>query len=201
MNLSSEISLWLNEVIFWIGILVVIIGLLFILIPQQLDRFASRTNTWISTNKFFDNLDRSRDQDEFFYGHNKIVGALIVLCSIYILNLILVSPGYELMARTLELMAESEFTNWLYPQLLILLVIATFIALFVGVIIFIRPSALRAFDAWVNRWVDTQDKLEVFDATHSIAEEKVKNNLRIYGIIVFLGGCYITATIYLAQAS
>ncbi|MDJ0834671.1 MAG: hypothetical protein QNJ69_14190 [Gammaproteobacteria bacterium] len=201
MNLYNEINLWLSDAIFWIGVLVVIIGLLFIIVPGQVDRFASRTNKWISTSQFFESLDRHRDQDQFFYLHHRIVGTLIVLCSIYIFNLILVNPGYEVMARTLEQMAGSAFTSWLYPQLLIILVVATFIALFVGVIIFIRPAMLKAFDARVNRWVDTQGKLEVFDSTHSLPEDKVKNNLRFYGVIVFLGGCYITLTIYLAQAS
>ena len=201
MDLYTVINLWISEAIFWIGILIVITGLLFILMPARIDNLASRANKWISTSQFFQDLDRFRDNDRFFYRYHKITGAAIVLCTVYIFHILLVNPGYAAMTGLLESMADSAFSNWLYPQLLIILMLVSFIALFIGVIIFTRPTALKNFDAWVSRWIETQEKLQVFDATHSLAEEKVKKNLRVYGIIVFLGGCYITLTIYLAQLS
>ena len=201
MNSNSEISQWIYESIFWIGILIMITGILFMLIPGQIEKVASRMNRWICTNSFFHMIDRPRNQDRVFYRYHKIVGTIVVICSIYIFYVFLVDIGYEKMVLMLEKLANTAFTMWLYPQLLNILLLATVFSLLMGVIIFIRPSALKDFENWSNRWFDTNAKLKVFDTTHSFPEEKVKRNSRIFGLIVFLCGCYITASMYIALSS
>ena len=103
------------------------------------------------------------------------------------------------MVLSLEKIAETAFTKWLYPQLLNIVLIATIFTLIIGVVIAVRPSTLKNFESTTNRWFDTNRKLKVFDATHSLPEDKVRKNSRAFGLIILLGGCYITASMYLIR--
>jgi len=72
-----------------------------------------------------------------------------------------------------------------------LLIGAMVLAFIFGVIMFIRPSALKTFERWSNYWVDTDAKLKVLDERKDLPDSILPGNPRIFGIFVIFGAIYI----------
>ena len=99
--------------------------------------------------------------------------------------------GIDSTAEKLLTVAESEFEKWLFVTAYYLLIGAMFLSLLFGLIMFIRPSALKSFEAWGNHWVDTDDSLKTLDKNKELFDWVLPRNQRIFGFFVTVGAIYI----------
>lgn len=182
---------WLASVLFWVGVLLVPVGLALIVVPGRILGSQARINRWISSREFFDRLNAPRYQERLFYRHHRWTGGVVMLLS----GLCLFRLGLDLRLTALESIlqriARTPFEAWLFPQLYWILMLLLALAFTAGVIIFIRPSVLKRFEAWANRWVETDGRLERLDTVKDIPAHILPGKPRLFGLAVLAGALYI----------
>jgi len=99
--------------------------------------------------------------------------------------------GLQVTAAWFLTLAESAFERWLFVNLYFLLIFMMFVAVLLGSIMVIRPSALKKLEAWGNRWIGTEEKLRSLDQVHDIPGNILAEKPRLFGVFVLLGSAYI----------
>ena len=167
------------------------LGLFLLIAPSRVARLGEIMNRWVSTQAFFDAINRPRYQEKFIYRHHRIFGGVVSLLSICTLYMLVFYSGMEVTAGFFESLAQTSFERWLFTNLYYMLVFVVVLALACGVVIFVRPSALKRLEAWSNRWIATDDKLKTLDEVHELPGGIFSSRPRLFGIFVLLGAFYI----------
>ena len=191
VSAETHTTIWLASSLFWVGALLVPLGLFLLLAPTRVARLGEIMNRWVSTQKFFDAINRPRYQEKFVYRHHRIFGIVVTLLSVCVLYMLVFYSGMEVTVGYFQGLAQSGFENWLFTNLYYILVFVVSLALVCGIVIFIRPSALKRVEAWSNQWVATEDKLKPLDEVHEIPGGIFSSRPRLFGVFVLLGACYI----------
>ena len=147
ISTDSQIALWLVSSLFWIGVTLIPLGLLLVLVPQKAMRLTNFLNQWISTQAFFEAINKPRYQERLFYRHHYLLGLVIVLLSALSIYMLVFYSGMETTASYFLQLAHSEFERWLFVNLYYMLVFLMVISLLIGGIIIARPSALKKLEA------------------------------------------------------
>ena len=180
---------WFFVSLFWSGVLMLAIGIIFLIAPAWAFSTSNKLNRWVSTKTLFDTLDKPRYQERWIYRHHCIFGIIIVLIACYVFYVFLIAIGMDAMVVKLTAFADSEFNKWLFEQVFYIFLGANMIALIIGLIILIRPSALKGFEERSNRWIETNEELARLD--RNITTDLHLGNPRLFGLAVVLGGIYI----------
>ena len=182
--------------LFILGVLLLPVGIGFMLIPGKIFKFGIKMNRWVSTESFFNKINTPIYKERFFYRHNKILGAFIVFASVFCLYILTFDAGEKNVSIILNRLAESSAEAWMFIILFYMLVIAIILALVFGVIMFIRPSALKSIEKIGNRWIDTDVLLKALDESKDLPDKILPGNPRIFGFVVTLGAIYIIWSTY-----
>lgn len=197
-GINTEIMQWLLASLFWIGALMALFGAAVLIKPDLLLRWSGRLNRWISTTGFFQVLDAPHQTEHVFYRHHRLLGLAIVAGSAWCLYTFIfgVDSG-RLLASLPVLAVGKEVSAWLYGTLYNLLLAANALAIVLGLIVFIRPSLLKGIESWANHWVRSEKIAQPLDETHFIPEKILPGNVRVFALVVLLGGLYIMSSIAL----
>ena len=195
MDTTSELYIWALNFLLVIGVLLIPIGLGFIFVPDKLFKVAARLNRWIMTDHFFDKINKPIYKERFFYRHHRIFGIFIILFSLFCIYMLTVYIGMGSMTVNLEKLAESEFEKWLFVILYYLLLVAVFLTLIFGLIMFLRPSALKSFESWSNHWIDAETPLKVLDREKDLPDRFLLGNPRIFGLLIVIAAIYIILSV------
>jgi uncharacterized protein YjeT (DUF2065 family) len=183
---------WLVSSLFILGILVILLGLSIVLLPEKINKMALKLNRWVSTEHYFDKVDKPRYIERAIYRNSTIVGLLIILGSAYCLFTFLYNTNIDYLITKLPLINDNELmTEWLYSSLIYILIAANFICLILGFIILLRPSCLKSIEKLSNQWIHTKPFLNKLDSTRSMPEYKLQGKMRVFGLFVIIGGIFI----------
>jgi hypothetical protein len=191
MGINNEIQLWAVTSIMMIGLLIFFIGVWILIRPEGFLKASKSLGRWISTDAFFESLDRPRYQERFIYKHHRIAGLMIITGAAYTLFMMYSKVDMQMFVAQLPQIGTQFWTEWLYGVVYILLISANLMALLLGLIVLIRPSTLKVIEKYLNKWVVTGQDLKKLDQTHEIALEVLPGNPRLFGLAVTLGGIYI----------
>ncbi len=192
MDYSTEFYQWILDSIFMIGILLLPVGLGFCLFPEKLFDIANRMNRWIVTDHFFHMINKPRYKESFFYRHHRTFGMVIFIVSIASLYTLTFYLGIETILHVLNKLAGSAFEKWLYVILYYLFLGFLSLTVIIGVIMFVRPSALKSFEKWSNYWVDTDTPLKVLNRENNMPDKLLPgSNPRVFGLFVILAAIYM----------
>lgn len=187
MILNTEIQFWLASSMLLLGALVFLLGLWILSVPDNFLKVAQMMSKWISTDQYFDYMDRPRYQERFIYKHHHVAGVLIVLGAMY--TLVMLSGDVDI--KKLPVIINSFWSSWIYNSFYYLLIGANLLAVAAGIVVFIRPSLLKGVEGSLNKWISTGDNLKKLDETHEISLDILPGNPRLFGLAVMLGGLYI----------
>ncbi|GEM_PF-3137289 len=191
MNFSNYAALWIGNTLFIIGVILLFIGVGFILFPDKIFKLAGRLNFWVNTESFFNRINKPRYKEVYFYRHHKIFGAIIFISTLVCLYTMVISIGIESTTNSLMNISKSEFEGWLFVNLYYILIFTNILAVIFGIIMIIRPSALKTFEIWSNHWVDTDSSLKKLDAQKDLPDRILPGNPRIFGLFIIFGAIYI----------
>lgn len=192
---NAAITGWLNDALWSLGAVGVLVatlaGLWLVVAPASALRVANRLNREYSINWLQRALDTPRYTEPWIYRHHRIVGALLVVATSYffwqlatdfsIEGLVALFAG-TLPAIALEVLAK-VFTS--------ILVIGNAAGLILGVVIFVRPSALKGTESWANHWIASEKAVEFLDRRDDRAEGFAHRYPRR------VGGVILAATVYI----
>jgi len=191
MNLTNEFYTWALDFLFIIGVFLIPVGLGFMLVPDKLFKMANKLNRWVHTDSFFNKINAPVYKERFFYRHHRAFGISVLIVSVVCLYMLTFFIGIETIMADLVKLAGSEFEKWLFVILYYLLITANILAFLFGLVMVIRPSALKPFEAWGNRWIDTDGPLKVLDRKKDLPDRILPGNPRIFGFFVTLAAIYI----------
>jgi len=191
MGINNEIQLWAINSIMMIGLLIFFIGLWILILPQGFLKASKLLGRWISTDAFFEFLDRPRYQERIIYKYHRIAGTLIITGAVYTLFIMIQKIEISMLVSQLPQIVGRFWSEWFYGALYGLVISANLLALIVGGIVLIRPSLLKILETYLNKWVITGQDLKKLDQSHEIALDILPGNPRLFGLAVTLGGVYI----------
>jgi len=163
-------------------LLATIVGVAVALRPALIARLKGAAERRYSLRRATRGLDIPRNVDPLFYRHHRICGALIVALAVFLLYVLV----FEETARWQSLFADDyrHLGAALVDLARIVVWIASILALIVGTIVFVRPSALKAAERWANRWVTTRPYTRGLEREYSGLDERLTRYPRIWGTIV-----------------
>jgi len=185
--MTTVAALLLQALILALGVLLAIamvIGILVALRPQLLERFETRSGQRFSMRRATRLFDIPRNVDRWFYRHHRVYGAAVVVLAVALLSFLafgqpqvawysLFDPGNRVAGEIV--IDTARIVLWLLGLF----------ALAVGVVVFLRPSALKAFEAWSNRWLTPRRALRNVEAAeYHGAEQWVRRHPRGWGVAV-----------------
>ena len=154
-------------------------------------RFGDSLNRWVSSEHFFEVLNKPRYQEQKIYHYHRIFGALFAIfaaLSIYMLGFY---TSIDTILKGLEAFADGAFYEWLFVNLYYMILALNVIVLGISMVIFVKPSLLKQVETWSNRWIQTDDKFEALDRLHEISENILPGQPRLFGVFVCMGALYI----------
>ena len=161
--------------------------------PALLARLKTAAERRYSMRRATRRLDVPRNIDPLFYRHHRVAGAVVVALAVFLLYVLV----FEETGRWQALVADD------YRQLAAILVefahivvwIASILALIVGTIVFVRPSALKAVERRANRWVTTRPYTRGLEREHTGLDERLARHPRVWGTIIAIAGLVSTLLI------
>lgn len=180
-----------GQSLFILSVISMIFGVVMLIKPDVIMHLSNRMNTWIETGSYIDKVNRQQNTDHLFYRYHKLIGALIVIGALYTLyNLVIRTEGQSFVTM-LPASWHIDAREWISDAIVYFIDVINILAIFFGIIIFTRPSALKDIEELANRWLTSESRLAVLDKQISTDDKESENTLRIIGLLVILGSFYI----------
>ena len=180
---------FLLALLYWSSVVMLLIGLCIMLFPKRMVRLSLKLNHWISTEKFFNRLDEKRHGERFFYRHHVIFGIFLVTAAVYVFYAFMFSFDPE--KFSLSLFASRAANQWLLQSLVFINLVFSVLIFLIGVIVVIRPSLLKSFEAAANRWIVVDQSLKKLDVQMKMPDTMFTRRPRFMGFLIVIGSIYI----------
>lgn len=181
---------WLTGSLFWLGAVVLIIGLWLLISPASFLKTGNLLGRWVSTDSYFETLDRPRFQERAIYKYHRGFGALIFSGALYSM-VILMMTETDIVIDQLPVIVNRHWSEWFYLTLYSILIGANGLAAVVGLLVFIRPSLIKGIEQVLNKWIGIEQKLKKLDERHEISLSILPGSPRLFGLAVSLAGIYM----------
>ncbi len=188
---AYEIYTWVLTSLFWIAPVLFALGLALVIVPTRVMHIGNSLNRWVSSNGIVEFVNAPRYVESLLYRQHRIFGAAIVIISAGTTYMLVFYASREQVLDGIGAVAAGPFYEWLFVNLYYLLVAFNLLALAMGMALFIRPSLLKRFEHWGNRWVDTEEKLASLDKVYEIPENILPGRPRLFGMFVSLAASYM----------
>lgn len=192
---------WLASVLFWLGLCIAAFGLVLLLFPAYAVQLGHRMNRWVSTDAFFQLLDRPHYRERLVYRWHRLFGVLVVFASLYIIYVFGFRTDVDVLVRAMPLFREKIINQWLIDALIYFFLGASCLTCGLGLLISIRPSLLKRLEQGANAWIGLDKSLDKLNNRYEIPENILPGNVRLFGTFVLLGGLYIMFATFRFAAS
>ena len=136
--------------------------------------------------------------EPFFYKHSKINGSILILGSLFIFYTLL-TFNFDMLIPYLPGQISPFVCKWLSQAgQLFFFIGSTFILIF-GLIVFIRPSLIKTFEATANRWLSAPFIFSFLNPNRKKSTQWLSAYPRILGIFFTLFALFILFTFLPAQ--
>lgn len=163
-------------------------GVWMLLQPEQALRFNQRVSKWVPTDGYSEAMGKSHATERFFYRYHRIYGLLLLASGLFMLYVISAGRWGRDLTRVFSL---GEW-SWLARDVGTLLMVMTgVLAAAFGLIVLIRPSLLRSVEAWLNRWISTENKSKPLDVLHYAPDQFVSRHARLMAALIVIGSLYV----------
>lgn len=191
-----EIILWRSLATFLLvgAVAGVVVSLLLIYRPAMFERLNRAASRWISMRRLDRGADRRISLEQWFYRHHRLLGMLVCLGAGYVFVYfgLLFDKSHALPHLAAHLSVRPTMIGGL-EGLLDALVLASLtgavVSLFVGLLLWLRPSVLRGMEERANRWVSARRSTRFLDVPHNT--RFLSRHNRRTGWLLLLGSLYL----------
>ncbi len=196
--MDLQLSSIIKESLYYFSILVLIVGFLLLLLPSMFIEQSGKFNAWIDTDKYFNFVNRTHTTERKFYKYSRYIAACMLVLCLYILYTLTIVISDEDVARLIGISFFSSMINeWLAEALRYILICFNVVALFLSIVLLIRPSAIKGLEAVANTWFKSDSALQALDQSYDVAEKTMTPlKLRIIGMLVIITCLYILVFMY-----
>ena len=189
----TDLILWQSLAIFLLigALLGILLGLLLIIRPQLMQAVNRAANRWISMRRMNKLIERSISIEYWIHRRHRPLGILIALGATYILIhfglLFDKAPSLQRMTSYLPV----QMADGLLDALVLAALTGGALALWAGLMLWLRPSLLRSIEEEANQWITLRRTTKVLDVPHDQVDSFVLNHARKVGWLLLLGSIYL----------
>lgn len=171
---------------FLVGLATAALGLIMLLAPEGYRRIADRLDREeVSMRRGLKPLEYPIWIERWLYRHHRITGSLLLAAGLLFFAAVVFPFGIQQPAAALP--GESIF----WEALLWLLTLAHGVAAVLGLVILIRPSALKSLEAVANRWISTRQMGRPLENRYYGPDRWAMRHPRATGMVLMLGGAFL----------
>lgn len=187
MDIAIDI-VWHSILLFlWGGsVLAVIVGASLLLAPSWLAGINRRVAVWVDLSGLAGELDRPRWLERHIYRHHRLVGALLMAGSVYLVYEFLLRPTRQ----TLAVLVSGDVLGLLDGSIALFVIVGV-LGTFLGLVMMTMPSMLRELEVASNRWISTADLAKRLNRANFTVDRIAFSARTISGIILIIGGVYV----------
>jgi hypothetical protein len=193
---AFEIILWRSLATFLLvgAVTGVVVSLLMIYRPASFERLNRVASKWISMRRLDRGADRRISLEQWFYGHHRPLGMLVSLGAVYVFVYfgLLFDKSHALPHLAAHLSVRPTMIGGLEGLLDAMVLISltgAVVSMFVGLMLWLRPSALRGMEEDANRWVSVRRSTRFLDIPRN-TRSLLRHNRRT-GWLLLLGSLYL----------
>jgi hypothetical protein len=177
------------------AILGLVSGLWLLISPSGFARVETLVGAPFSLRRGLRPFDISRNIDRYFYRHHQSIGLLVIAASTFTLyrTMFDIVPGK--VARVLINQYPQVVSDWLISSLHYTLLLGNLFAIVIGLVIYVRPSALKDFEARANSWFTARKKTVWLQSRLGSSGEILRNQPRTLGIVILVLSTYLISMI------
>ncbi|MDO8811458.1 MAG: hypothetical protein Q7J38_05440 [Gallionella sp.] len=189
----TDLILWQSLAIFLliVALLGILLGLLLIIRPQLMQAINHAANRWVSMRRMNKLIERSISIEYWIHRHHRPLGILIAFGAIYILMyfglLFDRAPSLQRMTSYLPV----QMADGLLDALVLAALTGGALALWAGLMLWLRPSLLRGIEEEANQWVTLRRTTKVLDVPRDQVDSFVLNHANKVGWLLLLGSIYL----------
>ena len=151
--------------------------------PALLEGVRHRADRRVSMRRATRSLDVPRNVDRWFYRHHRIYGAFVVALAVLLLGVLTFGSAPAAWHRAFGPEYREVAAIIVDTARVVLWVLGIF-ALAIGVVVFVRPSALKGVEARANRWVTTRRAFRGLEREYHGTESWIARHPRAWGVAV-----------------
>lgn len=170
-------------------------GLLLIFNSALAWRISEHLNRWVSSRAALGPLLKKYSIDEPLYRVHRLIGLLIAAGALYSLVILGSSQGETAILVSLGGPGSAPFNSWIAKSLRFTLLAGNFGGLIFGLLLMVRPSALKKFEAWADRKIFGPEAINRLEKMYLPADAFVRVHPRVVGGLVILGSVYVLANL------
>ncbi len=168
-----------------------VVGILLIVRPSLIIQWNSRFQKSYSLRQQTRALEESHSLDHYVYRYHRLLGAIITLLSGYIFYYFSMIFHVE-MFRIILSGYVSSIPGLLADWMRILMLFISTLTLIIGMAILLRPSSLKSFELWANRWISTRQAARPLNRQYQNLDQLLLNHPRTLGIFIVILSIYAT---------
>lgn len=187
-NFYTNLVIILRDFFLVLGIalllLSLVVGVLLIIKPSIITSLNKKGSSSFSLRRSTRVLEIPNYIDHAFYRHHRIVGIIIMLTSVYMLYYFTQVYDAGVISNFMLASRYAVIVDILAHAMQLILLAAALATLVIGIIMLIRPSLLKGFEAWANRWISTRQAAKPLAIERQQVNQLVYKYPRLVGIII-----------------
>ena len=172
------------------------VGLMLIFKPARVVQWNKHFQKTYSMRQQTRALETPHDFDRLFYRFHRIAGAVITLISAYVFyyfSMVFETDMFAIIFSGYSMTVLSILADWLR----ILMLFVSVLTLLVGMAILLRPSGLKIFETWANRWISTRQAARPLTKNYPNLDQLLIAHPQILGIGVVILSIYSVISLIL----
>ena len=170
-------------------VLCLAVGLMLIFKPARVVQWNKNFQKTYSMRQHTRALETPQDFDRLFYRFHRIAGSTITLLSAYIFyyfSMVFETDMFAIIFSEYSLSILAVLANWLR----VLMLFISVLTMLVGMAILLRPSGLKIFESWANRWISTRQAARPLTKNYPNLDQLLLAHPQILGIGVVILSIY-----------
>ncbi len=183
----------LSEVLFDASILFLVTGAFIALLyglgllfaPNATLEFNDKINRRVSLRKQTKAIETSIKTEPYFYRHARLAGSILVAGAVFVLYS-LNNFNNAALIPYLPRSLSPAIWGWLLQSLTLFFYISFAFILVFGIVVLIRPSALKNFEQRANHWISTRQHFAKMSTEINVTDDLLKSYPRAFGAIIVI---------------
>lgn len=168
-----------------------IVGIWLAVWPAHFFLVTGGLNRWTSARRALKIWETPLRWEQFFYRYHRFFGIVIVLATgwtlYYFIRLYSAAQVLSLMQHNPGIRSSWVLllngTVWVIRT-------ASLLAMLIGLVVLMRPSLLKQFEAKSNTWVSTRKMMRPLEQSYPMADSFANRHPRAAGLIIVVISCY-----------
>jgi hypothetical protein len=168
-----------------------LLGLMLLFDAERLFRLSERMNRWVSTRVALRPLEKARSVSPHIYRRHRLVGIGVCAAALYSLFALLFNFQLGPIVYVFRDLGGPETLAWLVESLRIFLVAGNSAVLLAGILLVLRPAAVRKIEAWADRQYSDRRLTKPLEEMNFGPDRFIRGHPVLVGALLIVGCAYV----------